>query len=71
MCGGGGPSIVEFASGAYPGRSNVWLTNLVTDSTGHATIDVPINLPGPVRLVVLAHTPASSWGQAETVLNVQ
>jgi Bacterial Ig-like domain/Alpha-2-macroglobulin bait region domain len=71
MCGGGGPSIFEFASGDYPGRSNVWLTNLVTDSTGRATIDVPINLPGPVRLVVLAHTPASSWGQAEIVLNVQ
>jgi uncharacterized protein YfaS (alpha-2-macroglobulin family) len=63
--------VVEFASGTYPGRSNVWLTNLTTNSTGHASIDVPMSLPGPVRLVVIADTATSSWGQAEVVLDVQ
>jgi uncharacterized protein YfaS (alpha-2-macroglobulin family) len=67
----GVPGVIEIASGTYPGRSNVWLTNVATDSAGHASIDVPMNLPGPVRLVVVANTATSSWGQAETVLNVQ
>jgi hypothetical protein len=71
ICGGGPPGIVELASGAYPGHTNVWITNLATDSTGHAAIDIPITLPGPIRLVVIANTTSSSWGQAETVLNVQ
>jgi Bacterial Ig-like domain/Alpha-2-macroglobulin bait region domain len=59
-----------WASGMYPGRSNVWLVGVSTDATGHASIDVPMNLPGPVRLVVVASTPTSSWGQAEAVINV-
>jgi uncharacterized protein YfaS (alpha-2-macroglobulin family) len=69
-CGGGGPSNPGLASGMYPGRSNVWLIGLTTDATGHASINVPMSLPGPARLIVFANTATSSWGQAETVLNV-
>jgi hypothetical protein len=68
VCGGGPPSNPQFASGMYPGRSNVWLTDIATDSSGHATINVPMSLQGPVKLVLVASTPGSSWGQAETVL---
>jgi len=68
-CGGGdwGPPDL-YTSGMYPGRSNVWLTNITTDSSGHASIDVPMSLAGAVKVVVVASTPSSSWGQAETVL---
>src|SRR6266508_240795 len=38
MC-GGPPGVVGLASGMYPGRSNVWLPALTTDSAGHATVD--------------------------------
>jgi len=57
------------ASGAYPGRTNLWLTDVATDANGHAWIDVPMNLAGPVRLLLIASTATSSWGQAETVLS--
>lgn len=71
MCGGGPPDVAGFASGNYPGQSNVWLSGLSTDSTGRASIDVPMNLPGPVRFVVIANTATSSWGQAEIDLSLQ
>jgi Big-like domain-containing protein/alpha-2-macroglobulin family protein len=56
-------------SGTYPGRTNLWLTDVTTDASGRASIDVPMNLSGPVRLVLIASTPTSSWGQIETVLS--
>ena len=71
MCGGGPTDVTGFASGNYPGRSNLWLSDVTTDSTGRASIDVPMTLPGPVRFVVIANTATSSWGQAETDLSLQ
>jgi Bacterial Ig-like domain/Alpha-2-macroglobulin bait region domain len=65
---GGGPNVV--LGSPYAGRTAVWLTDLSTDSTGHATIDVPIVQSGPIRLVVMAGSATSSWGQAEVDLNV-
>jgi len=65
---GGGQNIV--LGSPYAGRTAVWLTNLATDSAGHATIDVPIVQSGPIRLVVFAGSATSSWGQAEIDLNV-
>jgi Bacterial Ig-like domain/Alpha-2-macroglobulin bait region domain len=65
---GGGENIV--LGSPYAGRTVVWLTDLATDSAGHATIDVPIVQSGPIRLVVFAGSATSSWGQAETDLNV-
>jgi hypothetical protein len=65
---GGGENIV--LGSPYAGRTAVWLTDLTTDSSGHATIDVPIVQSGSIRLVVMAGSATSSWGQAEIDLNV-
>lgn len=65
---GGGQNIV--LGSPYAGRTAVWLTDLTTDSAGHATINVPIVQSGPIRLVVMAGSATSSWGQAEVDLNV-
>jgi len=68
-CGGGGNQ--QAADATYAGHTTVWVTSLATDATGHATINVPITQSGAVRLVVLAGTAASAWGQTEADLNVQ
>jgi alpha-2-macroglobulin family protein len=68
ICGGGVPTNEPFASGMYPGRSNVWDTDVATDTSGHASIDVPMSLAGSVKLVLAASTASSSWGQVETIL---
>lgn len=65
---GGGENIV--LGSPYAGRTAVWLTDLATDSAGHATIDVPIVQSGSIRLVVMAGSATSSWGQAEIDLAV-
>jgi len=65
---GGGENIV--LGSPYAGRTAVWLTDLTTDAAGHATIDVPIVQSGSIRLVVMAGSATSSWGQAEIDLNV-
>jgi uncharacterized protein YfaS (alpha-2-macroglobulin family) len=65
---GGGENIV--LGSPYAGHTAVWLTDLTTDSTGHVTIDVPIVQSGSIRLVVMAGSATSSWGQAEIDLNV-
>ncbi len=67
-CGAGGNQ--QAADATYAGRTTIWVTSLATDATGHATISVPITQSGAIRVVVLAGTAASAWGQAETDLNV-
>ena len=52
------------------GHTTVWVTSLATDQTGHATVSVPITQSGAIRVVVLAGTATSAWGQAEMDLNV-
>ena len=67
-CGGGGNQ--QAADATYAGHTTVWVTSLATDQTGHATISVPITQSGAIRVVVLAGTATSAWGQAEMGLNV-
>jgi hypothetical protein len=66
-CGGGegGPQPAV----TNPGHGVVWLTDVATDASGKATIDVPI-AQGSVRLVVFASTSTTSLGQAQTDLSV-
>ena len=66
-CGGGDYIVL---GSPYAGRTDVWITNLKTDASGHATVDVPIVQAGAIRIVVMAGTAASSFGQAETDLSV-
>jgi hypothetical protein len=67
-CGGGGNP--EQPATTNPGQLAVWLTDLTTDGSGHATIDVPI-AQSAVRVSLIAATSASAWGQVETDLSVQ
>ena len=53
-----------------PGQLVVWLPALAIDSTGHATIDVPIATK-TVRVVFIASTPSAAVGQVEMDLAVQ
>ena len=67
-CGGGGmgpqPAVTN------PGRTAVWFTDVTTDASGHATVDVPVG-QGPVRLVLIASSATTSVGQTQMDLNVQ
>ena len=67
-CGAGGNQ--QAADATYAGHTTLWVTSLATDQTGHATISVPITQSGAVRVVVLAGTATSAWGQAGVDLNV-
>jgi uncharacterized protein YfaS (alpha-2-macroglobulin family) len=53
-----------------PGQLVVWVPALAIDSTGHATIDVPISTK-TVRVVLIASTPSAAVGQVEMDLPVQ
>jgi len=68
-CGGGGDFGAVDAT--YAGQTMIWVTNLATDPTGHATISVPVSQSGAVRFVVRASTAASAWGQAESDIDVK
>jgi hypothetical protein len=68
-CGGGGDFGAVDAT--YAGQTMIWVTNLATDPTGHATISVPVSQSGAVRFVVRASTATSAWGQAESDLDVK
>jgi uncharacterized protein YfaS (alpha-2-macroglobulin family) len=53
-----------------PGQLVVWVPALAIDSTGHATIDVPISTK-TVRVVLIASTPSAAVGQVEMDLALQ
>lgn len=65
-CGAGFPLVLN---SPFSGRTAVWIPAVTTDSTGHATFDVPIT-GAKVRVAVLAGTAASSFGQSEIDLAI-
>jgi uncharacterized protein YfaS (alpha-2-macroglobulin family) len=67
-CGGGDNT--EPTGVSNPGPLSVWAPDLTTDSSGQATITVPISQE-TVRVWVIASTPSNDWGQADIDLKVQ
>jgi len=67
-CGGG--YNLDATDAMYAGRTPVWLPALATDPTGHRNLTLTFTQSGAMRLVVMAGTAASGWGQAEIDLNV-
>jgi alpha-2-macroglobulin family protein/Big-like domain-containing protein len=66
-CGGGNGEQPAVTS---PGRLVIWSTDLQTDTSGHASVDVPIT-QSSVRIALIGSRSTSAWGQAEANLAVQ